>query len=221
MKKDGLSKGVKSRLMIIDEARKIYNTFGLELRIKDLSEKMVVNQSKITNHFQTKELVIQAIAAEYEEAFLGLVEKHSKTGFTSLAQVAEFTSALMELQLNYRCAIIYYMNVMVFSDAEKSNIQKQNEKRLKLVQLWIKNLTDSGELDASTADAENNKLLVHQVIILMTNWVNSYMRYEQSQSFKKIKPFYLKSILSIFAPYLTKKGKKAYDELNFADLAKK
>ena len=106
MKKEGLSKGAKSRLMIIDIARGIYNTYGQELRIKDLSEKMEVNQSKLTNHFPTKELVIQAIFNEFQAKYAALIDDRLSTDFTGFADFASFSSEVMDLNYHCRCAVL-------------------------------------------------------------------------------------------------------------------
>lgn len=215
MKKEGLSKGAKSRLMIIDIARGIYNTYGQELRIKDLSEKMEVNQSKLTNHFPTKELVIQAIFNEFQAKYAALIDERLSTDFTGFADFASFSSEVMDLNYHYRCAVLYYANVVDFYAAEKPMVEKQIEKKLEWIDQAIKNLIKKGELSAEAGEGAGYQLLVYQWQMLSIHWMNSLLRYEVGKSYEEMKPFYLKAMFSIFGPYLTKKGKKAFESLGF------
>lgn len=216
-----LSKGEQSRQAIIDAAREIYNKYGLELRIKDLAEKMGINQSKITNHFHSKELIIQAIADEYNKEYIALIMERLNNDVIEIPGFVDYTSKLMTIQWHYRCAIIYFLNIVVFHEEEKENIKKINESRKQPIIQCVNGLVSNNEIFTDILEPQNLELIIHQIFNLGIHWISSYLRYDFSTSIEVKKVIYLKSIFAVMIPYLTPKGMKSYESVDFDHLAKK
>ncbi len=216
-----MSKGEQSRLAIIDSARAIYNEFGLELRIKDLADKMGVNQSKITNHFNSKELIIQAISLEYNNEYTQLINDQVAKKSFAISSFVDYSSKLMTIQWHYRCAIMYYLNVMVFHEQEKENILQITETRKGPIVFWFKNLIESGDLSSEIMEQDNLEIVIHQLFNLGIHWISSYLRYDFNEPFEVKKVIYLKALFSVMIPFLTIKGKKSYESVDFMAIAKK
>ena len=218
---DSLSKGEQSRKAIIDAARKIYNEFGLELRLKDLADKMGVKQSKITNHFHSKELIIQAIADEYNKEYISLIKERVGNNVIEILGFVDYTSKLMTIQWHYRCAIIYFLNIVVFQEEEKANIMQINEGRKQPIIQCINGLIASEEIDPAILNPLNLEIIVHQIFNLGTQWINSYLRYDFTSTFEVKKVVYLKAIFDVMIHYLTPKGLKSYESIDFELISKK
>lgn len=215
MSKVGLSKGEQSRLQLINSSREIFNEFGLDLRIKDLADKMGVKPSKITNHFPTKSLLIQAIAEEYEEKVTQKISQLINPHDVELISLVRMSSCLMDLQLEYVCAIMFVLTNNMFTPEDRQKVKNAYLNRRQTFQYFMSQLVDKGIVTSEILAPKNFDLFIHSFFILSVHWINNFLTYDFDKEFQEVKPLYLKAKYEICLPFLTEKGLADYKSINF------
>jgi len=215
MSKVGLSKGEQSRLQLINSSREIFNEFGLDLRIKDLADKMGVKPSKITNHFPTKSLLIQAIAEEYEEKVTQKISQLINPHDVELVSLVRMSSCLMDLQLEYVCAIMFVLTNNMFTPEDHQKVKDSYLNRRQTIQYFISQLVAKGVLKQEILETKNFERFIHSFFIISIHWLNNYLTYDFDKKFSEIKPMYLRSTYEICLPFLTEKGLADFQSIKF------
>jgi len=216
MVKSNLTKGEQSRLNLINSSREIFNEFGLDLRIKDLADKMGVKTSMITNHFPTKSLLIQAIAEEYEEKVNVKISQIINPNNVELVSLVRMSSCLMDLQLEYVSAIMFVLNNNMFAPEDHKKIKDSYLSRRQTIQFFLSQMIEKGIVKEEILAPEKFEIFIHSFFILGIHWINNYLTYDFENEFINVKPLYLKSLYNIIVPYLTEKGIKEFNEINFS-----
>lgn len=209
-----LSKGQLSRKKIISEAREVFNRKGSQITIQELALELGEGVSYITNHYRTKDHLIVAIAGEYEEKYYELLQGMA-VDLSTLEKVARFVAAVMDLQYNYRCAILA---VVASSSSQKvlfKQIQESYHKNVANFSAFIQLMVSNKMVGELLLQKEELSVFRFQYVNLHTTWVVSLELYDHPAGYKKMKPLYLKGIINCFLPYLTPNGMKQYKALDF------
>jgi AcrR family transcriptional regulator len=209
-----LTKGQLSKQKIIREARDVFNRKGSQITVQELAMELGQGVSYITNHYRTKDHLIVAIAVEYEEKFYEILGQLNK-GFNSLDQLAVLVSSVMDLQYEYRCALL---SVVASSSNQKvlfKQVKDSYRKNISNFSDFIRLLVTNGILKEEILGKEELAIIRFQYVNLHTTWVVSLELYDHPNSYKKMKPLYLKGILNCFLPYLTLKGSRQYRLIDF------
>lgn len=207
-------KGIATRQALVAGARVVFNQSGIHLTFSQLAEVMGVSIGSITNHFRTKDQLFVAISKEYQEKYLQISIHFVWNNKVSLQQLAKYFSAIMDLQYEYRCAII--------SAASTSNSQKElygqiratykenkaNSKKL------VAFLVKCGICNERILEKKQYELFSFVSINLMTTWVISHEMYYQEKGYKKMKLIYLRGVFSCFEPYFTDTARKAWNNFD-------
>ncbi len=209
-----LSKGQLSKKKIISEAREVFNRKGSQITIQELAMELGEGISYITNHYRTKDHLIVAIAGEYEEKYYELLQRMG-ADLSTLENVARLVSVIMDLQYNYRCAIL---TVVASSNSQKvlfKQIQESYHKNVANFSAFIQLLVSNKIVGEMLLQKEELSVFRFQYVNLHTTWVVSLELYDHPAGYKKMKPLYLKGLINCFLPYLTLKGTKQYKALDF------
>lgn len=209
-----LSKGQLSRKKIISEAREVFNRKGSQITIQELALELGEGVSYITNHYRTKDHLIVAIAGEYEEKYYELLQKIA-VDLSTLEKVARFVSAVMDLQYDYRCAILA---VVASSSSQKvmfKQIQESYNKNVANFSAFIQLMVSNKMVGEVLLQKEELSVFRFQYVNLHTTWVVSLELYDHPAGYRKMKPLYLRGIINCFLPYLTPNGMKQYKALDF------
>jgi AcrR family transcriptional regulator len=203
-------KGTATRQSLVTNARLLFNKKGINITLIELAEVMDVSIGSITNHYRTKDHLFVAISKEYQQQYLQLNTHFVWNKKISVKQLANYFSIIMDLQYEYRCAII--------SAASTSNSQKElygqiNEtykqnkaSAKKMVALFVQ----GGLLDKNVLEKKRYEIFSFLTICMMTTWVISHEMYDKEKGYKKMKSIYLEGILSCFVPYFTVSARKEW-----------
>lgn len=213
------SKGYNTRTKIITEARKLLNEKGLGLTLDSLSLEMGLSRGRITNYFRTKDSLLLGIMRSYEHALGTLLLQNEEDDQPGFLPQYRILSKIMDVQYEYRCAIAYLSvsgrhQPEVHLHVESSFLNRLESIRMRLsamvaMELLIPDLLKQPHLD----------MYCFQYTTLLTTWVICQEMYYSKRGFEKMKPIYLKSIMNLYIPYLTKKGKIAFELLDQPDKA--
>jgi AcrR family transcriptional regulator len=212
-----IGKGKLTRKSVLDAAREIFNQKGINLTIDNLSTELEVTKGKITNHFATKDKLFLAIMADYQEQLgktLAILREQYES--KSLNAVVSIISAIMDLQFEYRCIIIY-LNVLSPGQSELREHTRLNfSKNVALIKSRIAYMVKINLLKKDILVKEAFEAFLFIYVNQMTQWVVYFDMYDQDRSFKKMKPVYLRGIMQhVYGPYLTEKGRKELASLNY------
>lgn len=209
-----LTKGQLSRQKIIKESRDVFNNKGIQITIQELATELGEGVSYITNHYRTKDHLIVAIANDYEEKFYEFL-KGLNEEFNSLGHLAQLISSVMDLQYEYRCAILA---IVATSNSQKvlfKQVQESYQKNLSNFAGLVHLLVSNNILKKEALGKEELAVIRFQYVNLHTTWVVSLELYDHPVPYKKMKALYLKGILSSLLPYLTPKGAKQFKSIDF------
>lgn len=198
------------RQTIIKEARRIFNKEGLQLTLDQLANKLELSKGRITNYFPTKDNLFVALSQDYDLRFQELMlsfRDNQKISFEWLAMVC---SAVMDLQYEYRSAIIFVATTSSSQKEMHHQITHSYRTNSKQVIQTVQALVDAGLVSPDLLEPENFDVFSFQHINLFTTWVISLEIYHSRYTYKKMKPVYLKGILGCYYPFLTKKGMAQY-----------
>lgn len=216
MVKSNLTKGEQSRLNLINSSREIFNEFGLDLRIKDLADKMGVKTSMITNHFPTKVMLIRAISEEYEEKVSAKIPQIVNPENIELVDLIRMSSCLMDIQLEYVCTIMFHLTNISNNLEEKQKTKFWYLNRKNTIHYFMSKLVEKGVVKKDILEPKKFDLFIHSFFILSIHWLNNFLTYDFDKDYKEVKPLYLKAKYDLCWPYLTEKGLKEYELINFS-----
>jgi hypothetical protein len=74
----------------------------------------------------------------------------------------------------------------------------------------IKMMVEVKLLDSRILEKDELDIFLFQYTSLLTTWVISQEMYYRQTEYKKRKPVYIRGAMQLFLPFLTPKGRKAY-----------
>lgn len=208
-----LTKGQLSKQKIINESREVFNRKGSQITVQELAIELGEGVSYITNHYRTKDHLMVAIAMEYEEKFYEVLKNLEE--LESLEHAASMISSIMDIQYEYRCAIL----AIVASGSNQKvlfrQIQESYQKNVSNFAGFMQLLVTNGILKDDVLNKDELAVLRFQHVTLLTTWLVSLELFDHPNSYSKMKPLYLKGIIGSFSPYFTAKGLKQFRAINF------
>lgn len=205
-------KGIEMRQTIISEARKVYNSKGLNLTLNQLATILNLSKGRITNYFPTKEDLFVAISKDYDQQFANLFINYKDTESASFERLFKICSAVMDLQYEYRSAIIFVSTTNSGQKEIHERVTESYRSNFEQVRWSILPLIDAGLISNEILQTEKFEVFSFQYVSLFTTWVISLEIYHNTKPFAEMKPVYLKGILGCFFPYLTENGLKEFRE---------
>lgn len=215
-----IAKGELTRNFIIDTARKIFNEKGVNMTLDNLAKEMGMPKGRITNHFATKDKLFLSILDEYE---LKLVELRSRMmeyyEGNSMLDIVLLLDAVMDIQYEYRCAILF-LAVLSPSQVElKNRIQEGKKRNLAIMKTRTGNMVKNGLLDKCVLYDKEFSQLSFIYLNTLTQWVIYHDMYNSDTTYTAMKAIYLSGIAShIYGPFLTAKGEKQLNNIDFKKL---
>ncbi|MEN9570236.1 MAG: hypothetical protein RL172_1467 [Bacteroidota bacterium] len=213
-------KGVVTRKTIVDNARIAFNEKGIALTFETLSKLLSIPKGRITNHFPTKESLFLAIMADYEEQMQSTIAgMYTQYQSALLKDYLQVIAAIMDIQYQYRCGIIY-LNVLSPSQHEQSvHIKKTFERNKISIKNRLESMVKSGILKKDILTDAHFNSFIFVYVNMMTQWVIYYDMYDNEKKYKDVKATYLQSLLLYcYHPHFTDKGLEEYDKLSFNHL---
>jgi AcrR family transcriptional regulator len=207
-------KGQITRDFIIAEALRIYKMEGVFLTLKDLTFKMNVGTSFITNHFPTKDDLFVALLENYEITLAKVLSAFEWRGEINFQQQVMYLSLAMDVQYEHLPVTLISL---VGGQSHKVNKQisgKWQAQQAKLQQK-LKLMVSAGLLLDSILEEKNYASFEFAYINLLTTWLVSFTIYQRQRGYSKVKAEYLKGIMHCFFPFLTAKGKRQFNALKF------
>jgi hypothetical protein len=122
----------------------------------------------------------------------------------------------MDLQYHYRCGT-HYLNLATSAQNELTeHTLSTGERNTQAILARIKKMVDDKWLNPAILEEPNWSAFRFTYINSLTQWSVFYNMYDRNKPYKKVKSNYLRAVIThSYAPYLTKKGEKAFAELVF------
>jgi hypothetical protein len=102
--------------------------------------------------------------------------------------------------MRYTIAAIQHQEEM------KSHISETYSRNRGIIKKTITTLIDAGLVQQRILKDEFYEVFLFQFTNLFTNWVINLELYDSNRPIRELKPIYMKGIISVFQPYLTKEG---------------
>ncbi|MFD2201045.1 TetR/AcrR family transcriptional regulator [Shivajiella indica] len=207
------AKGVEMRKNIIEQSRIVFNKEGLLLTLNQLADKLNITKGRITNYFPTKDKLFVAISQDYDLRFQELLASVDRDSEISLSWLAKVFAMIMDLQYEYRSAIVFVSTTSSSQKDMHDQITKSYRSNSKQVEITARTLVESDLLKPDILAPSNYEVFCFQHVSLFTTWVISQEIYYSTRTYKKMKPVYLRGIIGTYFPYLTPKGLDQFNEL--------
>ncbi len=199
-------KGIETRSSILNEARKVFNEEGIRLTLDQLAGKLSITKGRITNYFPNKDHIFVALSQDYDNSFIQLLSGFNLKGEMTFQQLAFVYSAIMDLQYEFRSAIVFVATTSSAQIEMHSQITSSYKINNEQMESSIRVLVDNGLVQPEILEEPNFEIFRFQIVNLFTTWIISLEIYYSGRPYNEMKPIYLKGILNCFYPYLTKKG---------------
>jgi len=199
-------KGIETRSSILNEARKVFNEEGIRLTLDQLAGKLSITKGRITNYFPNKDHIFVALSQDYDNSFIQLLSGFNLKGEMTFLQLAFVYSAIMDLQYEFRSAIVFVATTSSAQIEMHSQITSSYKINNEQMESSIRVLVDNGLVQPEILEEPNFEIFRFQIVNLFTTWIISLEIYYSGRPYNEMKPIYLKGILNCFYPYLTKKG---------------
>lgn len=207
-----ISKGIKSKEELLEQARLLFNEEGLTITLSELAKKMNTTLGRITYHFPTKDDLIIALAHQYQD--LQLKIRGSATGANlDFQKFIERASAVMDIQYHFRCVIKYISTSVKAQNKVFSHTESQFRNNREVIFGTFKALVNNGSLTDEILTPDNFNVVLFTFTNLFTTWVINLEIYDSDKSYEEMKPVYLNGIFSCFIPYLTDSGRSEFIQL--------
>jgi AcrR family transcriptional regulator len=217
-----LPKGEQTRKSIVDTARRIFNEKGVNLTLDNLAKEMGMPKGRITNHFATKDKLFLTILDDYEqklEEMRNRMKEHYEGN--SIEDVILLLSAAMDVQYEYRCAILFLAVLSPGQVELKDRIMLGKKRNVAILKHRVNNMVEKGLLDRSALPDKAFEQMAFLYLNTMTQWVVYHDMYESDRELRSIKPVYISGIIShVYGPFLSAKGKKQWEKVNVKELTK-
>jgi AcrR family transcriptional regulator len=214
-----MNKGEKTRLQLIEEARELFNTRGTNLTITQISRELGHGKSKITNHFPRKSDLIAAILERYNKKVTQVILTYSTKEFAhSFHDLIVYYGTLLDLMFAHRGVIIDSLNSSVQEDDYKQAVYNTYKANVERLRMRVQSLIHSGLLDPVISEPRTFKIFEIQHMNFLSTWFITMDLYHWEEGFHKMKPLYIKTILTNYLPFVTHKGeadlRKTFDYLD-------
>ncbi len=201
------SKGLLSRTEIINNSRMIFNEYGIRITLANLAEHLDITMGRLTYHFKNKDSLFIAIAKDYEEKLFEL-RKSRSFGEPDFNNFINTASKVMDLQYEYRCAMIYIVSSLQLKDDMRTHLHEAYTNNRDNIKKTVEHYVNTKIFKRKILDAHNYEVFLFQITTLFTNWIFNLSLYDFHKAYAEMKPIYMRGIFSVFLPYLTEKGSK-------------
>jgi AcrR family transcriptional regulator len=205
-------KGEISRVVILVEARKLFNAHGLDIGFEFIAKQMGLSRGRITHFFPTKESLMVGIMRDYEFALGEVLVEFDWNKGSLFYQLFTFLDIILDLQYEYRCAHAYLAAVGKDHPEILQHVESSFFNRVDSTRVRIKNMVESKFLEARILQKFDMEIFLFQYTNLLSTWMISQEMYHRRTPYRQRKTVYLFGAMQIFVPYLTVSGKKAYQQ---------
>lgn len=210
-----ITKGIKTRELILDKAREVFNEEGIFLTINEFSRKIGMTGGRITNHFPTKEHLFVGLSEQYEAELNALTANYEFGPELDFKKLVSYFSSVMDIQYKHRSVIMFFSVMHQSQTVMMAQLLKTWVNRQTRLERLANTLVSVGLLEESILEPENFAVFRFQYVTLFTNWMMSYSLYDSKKTFKSMKPIYLKGIFRAFEDYLTEKGRAEFEAIQY------
>jgi AcrR family transcriptional regulator len=203
-------KGEMSRAGILDEARKLLNEKGIGIGVELIARDLGLSRGRITHFFPTKDSLMVSIMRDYEHRLGELLRQFDWNQGSEFGQLFSVLDIILDLQYEYRSAFFFLTSLGKNQPEIHDHIEASFFNRVDGIYMRIKMMVGAKLLETRILGKEQLDIFLFQYINILTTWVICQEMYYRRSGFKKMKPVYIMGAMELFLPYLTIKGRKAY-----------
>lgn len=205
-------KGIRSRELIIEQVNQLYNEKGINITLDELANEIGLSKGHITNYFPKKELLLLGIFRQYETRLGQFINSWKpNTQSQTFRGILDFYSCVMDLNFEYRFAIIYISMNPLNDESLILHIRETYEGNRKRINQRLEFLIKSGLIENRILEPEVFDAFFFQFVNLSTTWMVNFELYDKHKGYQAMKPVYLRGIMNCYSPYLTAKGREEMD----------
>lgn len=195
---------------ILEKAKKLFNDKGVaHVSIREISREVGISHSNLIYHFKDKNALLTSLHQQILTSAIQLNQEIS-TEENTLNSLFISTLKGFEIIYDFRFFMIDF-NLIMRENKQLHNQIKEIEKlRFKMYEEKISKMIDENLIRKETYEKEYEHFIT-LIRVFSDYWVSSSQIYEENPqlSIKK----YARLFLTYFYPYLTKRGKKSFDDL--------
>jgi len=200
-----VKKGVRSRQWIVEQSVHVFNTFGIDITLNQLSDHLEISRGRISHFFATRDALFVAISEAYQ-ANLNQIRNDflmEKPQY-NLSDIEIFFSRIMDNQYHYRCATLYTAGAGNSKNELNIHIIESYRNHKAYIRRLAENFVKCQSLKEEILHDSNYSIFEFQFVNLFTSWVISKEIYYSDQPYSEVKPLFLKGLFRLFDPYLVK-----------------
>lgn len=202
---------MQTRKRILESSRKLFNQQSYDtVTIRMIAQELEMSSGNLNYHFKKKEDILSALYFEMVAEFDQRLKNLPETSF-SIVQIRDDIYQSMKRMLHYRFFWTDLYNLLKVHEGMREHFQKVYLQRLAGSQYMFNQLTNQ-KIMLSPATEKEYEFLAERMICFGNTWLYSSNLY-QSKTDEQMLETQCRILLSALYPYLTEKGKLAFNNI--------
>lgn len=206
------SKGLESRASILTKSRQLLNEKGLGQTMDGIAQSLGLSRGRITHFFPTSASLMMGIMRDYEHNLSAMIHDFDYSSGPDFDSSFSLLDKIVDLQYEYRCALLYLSTVNNSQVELHQHIEGSFYNRIDAIRMRTIVNVSKKLLQPKILDKDNWVVFCFQYTSLLTTWVISQELYYSRQPISLMKPVYVQAAMSLYLPYLTVTGEKAFNK---------
>lgn len=205
------AKGIATREEILDGALPIFNRFGDNCTFEVLMGELGLSKGRITHHFATKDELIEALFARYEEALDAAGAMPAPPWH--LRDVADSFGRSLDVIDAYVYIAVAHSTAITMGSRIHERIKETFTRRLLAMRPFAEYLVHLGILEETVLGQRHFDTWSSSVVMCFVAWPIHHQNVATHLARSLSRSIALRVCMNTLVPYLTPLGRKQYDEL--------
>ncbi|SMG45797.1 transcriptional regulator, TetR family [Marivirga sericea] len=200
-----------TRAKILNAALQLFNDKGMvNVSLRQIAQELKISQGNLNYHFKLKEDIVEALYVQLVGE-MNLQMTSMDAAGTVLEALYESSLKTMEKMFDYKFILIDFIHLMNANPKIKSHYADLMKIRNEQFQVIFHSLIKSNILRRPEFEHEYERLY-QRMNIAGDSWINIYATFDENNTVQ----YYCNLLFEMIYPYLTEKGKEAYQKIRKA-----
>ncbi|MEQ8704146.1 MAG: TetR/AcrR family transcriptional regulator [Phaeodactylibacter sp.] len=199
---------MKTKERILQAALRQFNTTGTDqTTVRSVAEEVGISHGNLCYHFKNTDELIEALYLQLVAETAGVVGVLTIQPL-DLAATWSQSYATFQLLYRYRFLLLDFARIIRRIERMRHNFHQLMALRRQQMQEGLQQLIDGGWMQPAPLPGHYEAFITN-LLIIGNHWITeSAIQYEETG--EQVVQHYHRAMMSIFVPYLTEKGLKAY-----------
>ncbi|WP_375580629.1 TetR/AcrR family transcriptional regulator [Marivirga tractuosa] len=192
---------------ILQASLLLFNEKGMvNVSLRQIAQELNISQGNLNYHFKLKEDIVEALYFQLVEEMDNQMK--SMGNDNQLESLYKSSIKTMEKMYDYKFILIDFIHLMNENSKIKSHYATLMKIRNEQFQKMFQSLIEANILRPAELEQEYDRLY-QRMNIIGDSWINIYATFDKNNSVE----YYGDLLFEMIYPYLTDKGKRAYQNI--------